>query len=181
MTQRGSKQVEWTTQEVAYLIENAGRIPKREICKHLKRRSESVSQKAKALRAQGVPVELRCYKPKLEACPACGCMRSTLGRHGICEVCRKRAQLSVIHARISRLLHMLPFEERDKYADTEAEVESVPDPMPASPRLDGLSYYAQCKAKESRDRAMEAWQIRNLNRQVKAAQKRKERIQKKVK
>ncbi len=172
--------MDWTTAEVAYLVENAGRIPKREICKYLKRRSESVKQKAKALRAQGIPVDLRCYRPKLEACPACGCMRSTLGKHGICEVCRKRAQLTAIHSRISRLLHQIPFEERERYAETEAETESANDPMPRSPSLEGLSYYATCKAKEARDRAMEAWQIRNLTRQVKAAQKRKERIQKKA-
>lgn len=171
----------WTTSEVAYLVENAGRIPKREICKHLKRRSESVNQKAKALRAQGVPVNLRCYKPKLEICPACGCMRATLGKHGICEVCRKRVQLASIHTRISNLLHRLPFEERETYAVTEAEIESTVDPMPRAPRTQGLSYYHACRAQELHDRAMEKWQLRNLGRQVKAAQKRKERIEKKVK
>lgn len=169
----------WTTSEVAFLVEHAGRIPKREICKRLKRRSKSVERKAAHLREEGTPVDLRCYRPRLEACPACGCMRSTLGRHGICEVCRKRAQLSAIHARISALLHRIPFEERETYAETEAEVESTVDPMPRSPRTEGLSYYHRCKAKEAHDRAMEQWQVRNLGRQVKAAQKRKERIEKK--
>lgn len=171
----------WSTTEVAYLIDHAGRIPKREICKHLKRRSESVNSKARHLREQGVPVDLRCYRPKLEACPACGCMRATLGKHGICEVCRKRVQLASIHTRISNLLHRLPFEERETYAVTEAEIESTVDPMPRFPRTEGLSYYHACKAKEMHDRAMERWQLRNLGRQVKAAQKRKERIEKKVK
>lgn len=180
MTRKGARQREWTTGEVAYLVESAGRVPRREICRHLKRSAESVYGKAKELRAQGVPVNLRCHVTRLEACPACGCMRSTLGRKGICEVCRRRSQLEAIHARISELLHKLPFEERETYADTEAEVESVPDPMPEFPKVKGLSHYLTCRVKEQHDRDMEAWQVRTLTRQVKAAQKRKERIEQKV-
>ncbi len=180
MTRKGAHQREWTTREVAYLAESAGRVPRREICRRLKRSSNSVFQKAKELRSQGVPVSLRCYRPTLEACPACGCMRSTLGRQGICEVCRKRRQLEAIHARISELLHRLPFEERETYAETEAEVESVPDPMPEFPKVKGVSRYQACRIKEQHDREMEAWQVRTLTRQVKAAQKRKERIEEKV-
>lgn len=181
MTRKGSRQRWWTTSEVAFLVENAGRMPLHDICRRLKRSSEAVYFKAKQLRSQGVPVSLRYYRPRLEACPACGCMRSTLGKHGICAVCRRRRQLEAIHARISDLLHRLPFEERETYADTEAEVESVPDPKPTMPKAKGLSRYQMCRVREQHDRDMEAWQLRTLTREVKAAQKRKERIEQKVK
>lgn len=181
MTRKGVKQRPWTISEVKYLLENAGRIPKREICKHLKRSGKAVESMAAYQRRHGHNIDLRHYVSKLEACPACGCMRATLSKHGICEVCRKRVQLSAIHSRISKLLHQLPFEEREKYAETEAETESTPDPMPRAPRISGLSYYKRCKAKDDHAKAMEQWQIRNLHKQIKAAQKRKERIQKKVK
>lgn len=108
-------------------------------------------------------------------------MRATLGKHGICEVCRRKDQLANIHSKISELLHRLPFEEREKYAETESETESEVCPMPKTPRLEGLSYYRRCMLKEQMDRDMEQWQIRNLLRKVKAAQKRKERIEKKLK
>lgn len=181
MTRKGTHQRPWTVKEVDYLLENAGHIPKRDICKHLKRSSKSVESMAHHLRERGHSIDLRHHVSKLEACPACGCMRATLGKHGICEVCRKRVQLTAIHSRISRLLHQLPFNAREKYADTEAEIESTPDPMPRTPHYEGLSYYRYCKAKDDHARAMEQWQIRNLHKQIKAAQKRKERIQKKTK
>lgn len=49
------------------------------------------------------------------------------------------------------------------------------------PNLEGLRPYWRQKVQEDHDRAMEAWQSEYLKRQIKAAQKRKERIQQKVK
>lgn len=181
MTRKGLRQRPWTSLDEAYLLQHAGHDPLRDICKHLGKSKSAVTSKAHELRAAGHNIDLRHYVSKLEICPACGCMRSSMAKHGICEVCRKRVQLSAIHSRISRLLHQLPFEEREIYANTEAETESVPDPMPRAPRLQGLSYYKRCKAKAEHDKAMEAWQCRTLHRQIKAAQKRKERIEKKIK
>ena len=178
---KGVKRCDWTVLEETYLLTHAGRIPKREICKHLRRSARSVRDKAYHLRLQGHMVDLRCYKPRLTTCPACGCLRSKMGREGICEPCRKREQLAQIHSRIADLLHQLPQEERERYADTEAETESTPDPLPKAPILHGLSYYQRARAKEAHEIAMEEWSARNLHRQVKAAQKRKERIEKKVK
>lgn len=180
MTRKGCPQRDWTTSEVSYLVEMAGRIPKREICKHLRRTSSSVRGKAQDLRSHGEPVDLRCHRTSLEACPACGCMRSTLGKHGICKPCRQRAQLATIHSRIAALLPRLPFEEREKYIDAESIVGSEAIPMPQLRIPDGISHYMRCLIRDRHDRAMEAWQIRNLERQVKAAQKRKERIEEKV-
>lgn len=176
----GARRNDWTVLEETYLLTHAGRIPKREICKHLKRSARSVRDKAYHLRLQGHMIDLRCYVPRLSTCPACGCLRSKLGRQGICEPCRKREQLATIHHRTALLLARLPLRERETYADTEAETESRPDPMPKAPNTHGMSYYQRERAREAHEVAMEAWTTANLQRQVKAAQKRKERIEKKV-
>ena len=146
----------------------------------LRRSSESVKQKAKALRMQGIPVSLRHYRPRLEPCPSCGCLSGHLGRDGICEPCSRREQLANIHAGIAELLPRLPLDERDTYEKTEAETESRLDPMPKAPNTEGLSYYERAKAEEAHALACEECLAGNLRREIKAAQKRKERISKKV-
>ena len=71
-------------------------------------------------------------------------------------------------------------EQRAVYEMTEAERESRADPMPKKPPTDGMDAYERAKAAEDYDEAMERWAATYLKRKVKAAQKRKERIQKKV-
>ena len=178
---KGAKRIDWKVEDVRYLIENAGRIPKRDICQHLRRSSKSVERKAAWLRAQGYAVDLRHHQSTLCPCPACGCLSGHLGREGICEPCRRRDQLATIHARIADLLPLLTLEERDTYEQTEAETESKRDPRPKAPNTSELSYYAKAKAEEAYALAVEEWSAQNLRREIKAAQKRKERIEKKVK
>lgn len=178
---RGARRSEWSTADVRYLTENAGLIPRREICLHLRRSTESVKQKAKHLRMQGIPVDLRCFRSKLEPCPKCGNLSATLDRTGFCKPCRQRDQLATIHYRISELLQRLPVSERDTYMNTEAETESARHIKPKPPRTQGMSAYARARAKEQYATDIEAWESANLLRQIKAAQKRKERIEKKVK
>lgn len=177
---KGSKRNDWSTDDVRYLIENAGRIPRREICFHLKRSSESVKQKTKTLRAEGIPISLRCYRAKLEFCPSCGRLSGHLGTKGICEPCRRREQLDTINRRIAELLPRLTLEERDIYEKTEAETESRWDPLPKAPRTEGLSYYEKAKIEEHYALECEECTARNLRRKIKAVQKRKERIEKKI-
>lgn len=95
--------------------------------------------------------------------------------------CRRRRQLAKVQGRISDLLAKLPPGERAVYDATEAETESGWDPMPPPPSLAGLGRYERARAEEAREIAVEDWLARNLRRQVKAAQKRKERIEKKLK
>lgn len=172
---------EWRTSEVAYLLDNAGRIPRREICKHLRRSTESVRSMAKHLRAEGIDISLRCYVPRVMICPSCGCSRTTLGNSGICEPCERREQLATIHGRIAELLALLPPDLRAVYEQTEAETESRIDARPKARALaPEASYYRRMKAAEDHDRAVEAWTVENLKREIKAAQKRKERIYKKA-
>lgn len=177
---KGGRRNDWKVADERYLIENAGRIPRREICQHLRRSSESVKQKAKALRRQGVDVCLRHYSPTLEPCPHCGRLSGTIDRSGKCEPCRRRDQLATIQMRIADLLPLLPPDERATYERTEALLESKSDPLPEPPDTGGMSGYRRAYAEEAHARAVEACVSRNLRREVKAAQKRKERIEKKT-
>lgn len=179
---KGQRRNEWTTEQVAYLIENAGRVPKRDLCARLKKSGKAVERMAARLRAQGQPVELRYFESRLTFCPACGSMRATAAEKGICEPCRRREQLETIQARISELWPFLTQAQRDKYEETEAETESRHDPMPKAPEIPAdASYYRRQRIREDWAIDCELTLAANLMREVKAAQKRKERIEKKVK
>lgn len=178
---KGAKRSEWTTAEVRFLLESAGRMPKRDICLELKRSGKSVERKAAWLRERGHDVTLRYYESRLAVCPTCGNMRFTAIENGTCEPCRRREQLETIQARIAELWPLLTQEQRDMYEETEAETESRRDPMPKKPETPaGWSAYRRQRAHEDWLIACERTQAANLMREVKAAQKRKERIEKKV-
>lgn len=177
---RGARRREWTTDEVRRLVDMAGRVTRREICRELRRSRASVVSKANELRASGVPIDLRCYRSHMRICPSCGRMSALLGSEGICEACRRSQQLARIEAEVADLLARLPESERALYAETEAERETSGEPMPAMRSTKGLSRYRAAKAEEQNDLAMEQWRVRRLRRLVKAAQKRKERIRRKV-
>lgn len=177
---KGSKRNDWSYSEERYLIENAGLIPRREICEKLKRSRKSVQRKCDNLRAQGLAISLRCYKPKLSACPSCGCLRSSLGVLGVCIPCRLRFQVEGTEADVSELLQRLPFEVRDVYAETEADRLSRSDPMPRAPLTEGLSRYEAAREREKYDRELEEWAIANLTRRADAARQRKKNIKEKL-
>lgn len=170
----------WTTGDLKKVAELAGTMPERELRRRLKLSSNQLAYAVRTLRSMGINVTTRYYEPHLETCPVCGCRRATLGEEGICEPCRLKKQLSDIEWRISDLLMRLTPEQRAVYERTEAERESKSDPMPQQMPTDGLNRYERAKASEEYDAAMERWMATYLKRRVKAAQKRKERIQKKV-
>lgn len=178
---KGARRRDWTTAELQLLRDNAGKIPRRELSRMLRRGAAAVRQQAYRMRRDGEDIDLRCFEPRLSTCPACGALRSRMGSEGICEPCRRRRQLAKVHRRISDLLAQLPPGERAVYGETEAETESAWDPMPPPPPMAGLTSYERARAEEAREIAIEDWLARNLRRQVKAAQKRKERIAKKLK
>lgn len=180
MTRKGARQRPWTTREVDRLVELAGRVPRREICRELRRSRKSVESEAARLRARGVPVDLRCHVTAMEPCPSCGRMSALMGRDGICEACRREAQLARIEADTARLLAALPEAEREAYARTEAERETAGEPMPALLPTRGVSRYRAARNAELNERALELWRTQRLRRLVKAAQKRRERIRKKA-
>ena len=178
---RGASSRPWTTAEVQYLIDSAGRVPRREICKHLRRSAASVRGKAQHLRQQGVAIDLRCFHSRLETCPSCGARRATIDDTGFCEPCRRAKQLADVESRIASLLPQLNINDRATYETTEAELESRAGARPTAPNTAGLSRYRADKANEKYEIALEQWAAGNLRRRIKASQKRKERIEKKVK
>ena len=97
-------------------------------------------------------------------------------------MCRRRDQLAAIEARIADMWPMLSQRDRDRYEETEAETESRRDPRPKFPKIPpGTSYYREQRIREAHEIAVERVDIANLKREIKATQKRKERIEKKVK
>lgn len=178
---KGAKRRDWTVADLQFLRDNAGKMPRRELSRALKRGARAIESQVYLMRKSGEDVTLRCFRSKLTSCPSCGARRGRMGSEGICEPCRRRRQLAKVQGRISDLLAKLPPEERAVYDATEAETESSWDPMPPPPHLAGLGRYERARAEEAREIEVEDWLVRNLRRQVKAAQKRKERIEKKVK
>lgn len=170
----------WTTGDLKRVAELAGTMPERELRRRLKLSRNQLKYAVNRLRSLGVAVTTRYYEPQLETCPVCGCRRATLGKDGICEPCRLKRQLEEIERRVSELMARLTPEQRAVYEKSEAQRESRADPMPKPRPTDGLDGYERAKASEEHDAAMEAWAAAYLKRRVKAAQKRKERIQEKV-
>lgn len=170
----------WTTRDLKRVAELAGTMPERELRRRLKLSRNQLKYAVNRLRSLGVAVTTRYYEPQLETCPVCGCRRATLGKDGICEPCRLKRQLEEIEWRVSELMARLTPEQRAVYEKSEAQRESRADPMPKPRPTDGLDGYERAKASEEHDAAMEAWAAAYLKRRVKAAQKRKERIQEKV-
>lgn len=170
----------WTTGDLKRVAELAGTMPERELRRRLKLSRNQLKYAVNRLRSLGVAVTTRYYEPQLETCPVCGCRRATLGKDGICEPCRLKRQLEEIEWRVSELMARLTPEQRAVYEKSEAQRESRADPMPKPRPTNGLDGYERAKASEEHDAAMEAWAAAYLKRRVKAAQKRKERIQEKV-
>lgn len=167
----------WTDEETAYLLRQAGLMPVEDIADALGKSPESVRQKAKRLRKIDRAASLRLRR----ICPSCGHERSlwALKGKGVCRVCEKSAQLHGIESRMADLLSSLPPEQRDRYAVTESIRESEPLPRPKPKRTAGMSPERKAKAKRDHEKAIEAWEIGCLQRRIKAAQKRKERMEKK--
>ncbi len=178
----GSAKRPWTAGDVRYLLDNAGNVPQREICRKLKKSSESVKQMAKRLRIQGYEIDLRYYEPQTMTCPACGRRSATARETGICRPCTLRRRLAATEGAISDLMRRLPADARAIYEETEAEKGTrAYDPMPKPPTYSNPpSRYQRRKDEEAHDRAMEQWEARRIQRELKAAQKRKEHIQRRL-
>lgn len=180
MTARGCGQRRWTAADYAYILENAGLVPAERICDHLGVSMVQLSNARRLINARGGNVTLRCFESGLQVCPSCGCRRSTVGRDGICEVCRKERRLASLQSEVADLVAALPDRERAVYERTQAKLSSSPGQAPMPPDPDGLDRYRAAKAEDAYDRAVERWASDYAQRRIKAAQKRKERIVKKL-
>lgn len=169
----------WTTDKTAYLVRNADLMPLDELAEHLGCTPEAAKQHAKRIRRTGQHVSLHRKPGGMRICPSCSKRRSKFAREGICRVCELEGQLARIKDRQTSLLQAMPPEDRARYAKTESQLASDPLPKPKPRRTSGMTPGEKAKAEDERERALEAWEIGCLVRRVKAAQKRKERMEKK--
>lgn len=180
----GGRRVDWTMDEVAYLIESAGAVPEREICARLGRSAESVRHMARRLRKQGVPVSLRHHEPRTVVCPACGRRSATARETGICRPCQLRRRLAKEEAEMSDLMARMPAAARAAYERSESHtgVPRVTEPRPARPRKDpNATRYERDRDADAYAVALEQWEVRRLTRQLRTEQRRRERMAAKLK
>lgn len=137
---------------------------------------------AARLRDQGHAVSLRHYEPRAVTCPSCGRASLTARETGICRPCQLRRKLAAVSAETSEIMARMPAEVRETYERTEAGLEArVTDPMPRRPRRRGkATRYQLDRDEEDWQAALERWETRRLEREVRRAQKRKERMRRKL-
>ena len=177
MTRKGAKQHGWTTAEEQYLLDNAGVLTRREICRHLRRSAKSVKHKAERL-----GVSLRCYSSKLTWCNQCATWRTTVSeRTGYCRVCAKREMLERSEKRVSDELAHLSFNQHTLYLNEEAHRGTRK--LPSKPEKQAStvgSLYARNKAEEQYLKDVERWEVACLDQLINANKTRLKRIRQKL-
>lgn len=161
----------WSTKDVRWLIENAGKMPRHELATRLGRTERAVEGMALRLAKGGVPVSLRYREPpRTLACSSCGRQSASAWVTGTCSPCRLRRRIAAVEGQTAELLARLPPSERATYEESEVQRASRTPPRPVRGRSDEDAY----------QRALERWEEECLTRRLRAAQKRKERIARKV-
>lgn len=173
---KGARRIDWSTKDLKYLRDNAGIIPMRQICKHLKRSKNSVDWMARH-----IGVSLRCYKRKMSWCPVCATWRSTLSdKTGMCRVCSKKKMLEDGEMRVSQELEKLTLEQRAEYNDQEVHRRTRCIPLkPIKLKVDPKNHYKYAKEEERYLREIEAWEIKCLDLRIDANKTRLKRIRQK--
>lgn len=109
----------WTTTEINYLLDNAGKSSVQEIATYLNRTEDSVRNYIKRLRKQGVKVSARRFKSKLHICPSCGFKRSQFQADGICKVCNYLAKADYYERMSAEILSKQSQDDRLHYDKAE--------------------------------------------------------------
>ena len=177
MTRKGAKQQGWTTSDEQFLFKYAGVLTRREICRELKRSTESVRSKAKRY-----GISLRCFVSKLTWCNNCATWRSSVSdRTGYCRVCAKREMLARSEQRVSDALAHLNFNQRTVYLNEEVHrgTRRFP-PKPEKQASTVGSLYARKKAEELYLKDLERWEIACLDLLINANKTRLKRIRQKL-
>lgn len=167
---------DWTLRETLTVREFAGTIPIFTLAHDLRRDVRDVAIEAYRIGAPFVYVGTPLFW-----CDECASWRVKLTPSGICPLCSKRRQLARIEGSISDLLAQLPLEQREIYADTEAERGSIKrDDAPTAPDTRQMDNRAAVAALSRYYADYDRWETKKAHRLVKAAQKRKDRIRHKV-
>lgn len=177
MTRKGARQSSWTTTDEQFLLKYAGVLTRREICKELKRSSQSVKTKAKRF-----GISLRCFVSKLTWCNRCATWRTSVSeRTGYCRVCAKREMLERSEQRISDELSNLSTKQRMVYLNEESRRGTRKRPLkPVKQASTVGSLYARKKAEEQYQKDLERWEIACLDQQINANKTRLKRIRQKL-
>ena len=172
---KGSHRVDWTTAEIRFLVDAAGRLPRREICQQLKRSKKSVERTAARL-----GLSLRCYKTQLVWCTECASWRGYVDKDtGKCRVCAKRDNLEGREAACADVMASMTPKQRATYEESESlrETRRLPT-RPAMPLCENGSLYEVERTKAEWLLATEAWEYRCLKFRYDAAKVRLMRMRK---
>lgn len=159
MTRKGSRQSDWTTDDIAYLLDTAGRLSLRVICRELKRSSMSVKKMAARLN-----LSLRCYQTKLVWCNECAQWRSYINKStGKCKVCSMRDQLQGREAACVDVYQSMTAEQRLVYDENESKRGTRKYPArPQKRESCPMSMYERAKAEADYRLAIEAWEYQRV-------------------
>lgn len=174
MTRRGDSQRPWTTEEVRYLAEHAGRLPIREICRELKRSQGSVKMRAKRM-----GLSLRTPVWGMEWCDECATWRTSVSeRTGRCRVCETRHRAEAHEAACAELLAAMGPRERAVYESTESRrgTRKAPGPRPRRPDTRRMGWFDAVRAEREWLAAIEEWEWRQAKRPYDAAKTRLKRM-----
>ncbi len=148
----------WTATEIAWLADQAGLLPLRQIAWALGRSEMSVRHMAMR---EGL--SLRCGRRGLAWCPSCSSWRGTLGPDGRCRVCAKRAMATRDHEECERILSELSPERRAEYLRASAKSRGQvrpPPPRPKMPAGHAMSADERLRAQRRYALAVEAWELK---------------------
>ena len=179
---RGGQSRAWTTREVAFLLNAAGSLPLRTICKKLGRSERAVASMAAKLNRSGAHLTLKCWSSRLVWCNEGATWRTRIDeKTGRCRVCTIREQLRGREEACSRELALMTPEQRLVYERTETQRKTRK--MPEHPRKHEscpMSRYERSKAEERYLIDLEEWEYRTLKLRYDAAKTRLRRMREKT-
>ncbi len=170
----------WSTLEVRFLLENAGKLPVSGIAKQLKRSEAAIRAKTSKLKKDGYDISLKHYESKLVWCPTCATWRSKLfKRTGECRVCRTRDRLQRNERRCQLAIDALPADKRAQYLTHSRGFGGSLPTKPPYPRLEGKTIYESNMLQEQYILEIENWETACLLKRINAAKTRLMRIRRK--
>lgn len=147
----------WTASEVAWLTEQAGRVPLSQIARALGRSEMSVRH---AAMRHGL--SLRTAQWGLAWCPSCASWRREVRSDGRCLVCEMRAWAERDRERCEELLSRLPPERRAAYqaasSSGRGRVKPLP-PRPLKPQIASADPTERQREQRRYALALENWEL----------------------
>lgn len=174
---KGASCNHWSSKEISFLVENAGKMPKRDIQFALKRSKKSIERMAEAMH-----LSLRVPLWRLEWCNECASWRVKVNeRTGRCKVCQTRENLAKEEGRCVEAYQRMTPEQRRIYDESEAKRgrRKAFAPRPQYPaNIESRNKFAASKAQQDYYKALEEWNFDKVQAEYGACRKRLERMRK---